>query len=312
MGAIDVYWPEAHSSPEGMAKLSHAASRLVGVQGMRIPFDLCVEAEALGCSVKLGSIDSPPSIITTAFGDFQQLTIPKNALSEGRIPCVVKACELIRERHGDTLPVYVMIVGPLTLLGFILGIEKTLLSMITEPEHVKQALLEVTQFSTDYANIILEKSGGFLLIADPVASENLVAPEQFREFVLPAYQRLKSHVKGTIILHICGNADRLLPIIASTHFEGFSFHGPDLKPSRVKEGLGENMALFGNVPTDNPLRWGTPMDVMKESLNSLKDGVDVLAPACGVHPLTPLPNLKAMVSAVEKYNSMSLKGRLVS
>ncbi len=63
------------------------------------------------------------------------------------------------------------------------------------------------------------------------------------------------------------------------------------------------MALVGNLPSATLLRYSTPTIIQARSLKALQDGVDILAPACGFHPHTPLANMKAMVRAVDKYES---------
>jgi [methyl-Co(III) methanol-specific corrinoid protein]:coenzyme M methyltransferase len=45
-----------------------------------------------------------------------------------------------------------------------------------------------------------------------------------------------------------------------------------------------------------------PVDKIKaEAKQALEEGVDVLAPGCGIAPMTPLENIKAMVAARDEY-----------
>jgi [methyl-Co(III) methanol-specific corrinoid protein]:coenzyme M methyltransferase len=47
-----------------------------------------------------------------------------------------------------------------------------------------------------------------------------------------------------------------------------------------------------------------PIDKIKEECKkALTEGVDVLAPGCGIAPMTPLSNIKAMVEARNEYYS---------
>ncbi|MGQ9468562.1 MAG: uroporphyrinogen decarboxylase family protein [Nitrososphaerales archaeon] len=50
--ATGVYLPEAHKNPEKMAKLAIASQNLTGLENIKVPFDVVVEAEALGCGIK--------------------------------------------------------------------------------------------------------------------------------------------------------------------------------------------------------------------------------------------------------------------
>jgi [methyl-Co(III) methanol-specific corrinoid protein]:coenzyme M methyltransferase len=284
-----------------MAKLSTAAYEFAGIKSLRIPFDICVEAEAIGCEVRMGRGDTPPSIMNAAFTEFDELRIPQGVLGNGRIPTLLKANALLNDKYGDSLPIYTMIVGPMTLLGFLVGIEKTLYTLSTQPHILKDALDKVVQFNIDYAKTLLDENDCFLVIVDPVASGDLLAAEHFAEHVLPCYRKLRQQVKGKIILHICGNTNPLLRYLPETGFEAFSFHGPEVEVRVAKKIIGDKMALVGNLPTGTLLRYSSPLVVQRHSTKALQDGVDILAPACGFHPLTPLANMKVMVRAVEKF-----------
>jgi len=49
------------------------------------------------------------------------------------------------------------------------------------------------------------------------------------------------------------------------------------------------------------LLFGTPDQVREESRKALNEGIDLLAPSCGVPVQTPTANLKAMVKASEEF-----------
>ena len=302
MGLVDTYWPQAHSDPEMMARLSAAAHEFGGIPSVRIPFDVCVEAEAIGCEVRMGRADTPPSIMNPAFADFDELKIPGPAQERGRIPTVLRAAKLLSGRYENSLPIYAMIVGPITLLGFLLGIEKTLYALSTRPEELENALDAVTQFNVDYANALLDRGSDFILLADPVASGDLVAAEHFTRYILPLYQKIRRRLRASTILHICGNTNPLLRYLPEAGFEAFSFHGPEVEVKVARRIIGDRMVLVGNL-SNATLRYSTPNAIRALSLKALRDGVDILAPACGFHPLTPLANMKAMVRAVEKFES---------
>jgi len=303
MGLADTYWPQAHSDPEMMARLSAAAYEFGGIPSLRIPFDICVEAEAIGCEVRMGRADTPPSIMNPAFTEFDELKIPNLVEERGRIPTLLRATKLLSGRYGNSIPIFTMIVGPMTLLGFLVGIEKTLYTLSTQPQALENALDTVARFNVDYANALLDEGSDFVLVADPVASGDLVAAEHFARYVLPLYQRIRRQLRVRSILHICGNTNPFLRYLPETGFEAFSFHGPEVEVKVARRIIGDRMALVGNLPNATLLRYSTPAVIRARSLKALQDGVDILAPACGFHPHTPLANMKAMVRAVEKYES---------
>ena len=52
MKAFNAYWPEAHRNPIKMAKLGSALHRLTGLESAVVPFELTLEAEALGAPIE--------------------------------------------------------------------------------------------------------------------------------------------------------------------------------------------------------------------------------------------------------------------
>jgi uroporphyrinogen-III decarboxylase len=49
--AVGAPFPEAHSDPDLAFKLAAAAWTVVGLEGFKMPFDLCLEAEAMGAKI---------------------------------------------------------------------------------------------------------------------------------------------------------------------------------------------------------------------------------------------------------------------
>src|SRR2546428_2302213 len=203
MGLADTYWPQAHSDPEMMARLSAAAHEFGGIPSLRIPFDICVEAEAIGCEVRMGRADTPPSIMNPAFTEFDELRIPNLVQERGRIPTLLRATRLLSGRDGNSIPSFTMIVGPVTLLGFLVGIEKTLYTLSTQPQALEDALYTIPRVNVSLADGCVSDGSDFVLVADPVASGDLVAAKHFARYILPLYQRIRRQLKVKSILHIC-------------------------------------------------------------------------------------------------------------
>ena len=66
------------------------------------------------------------------------------------------------------------------------------------------------------------------------------------------------------------------------------------------EGNGSSV-IVGNISTSETLFTGSVDDVKNDVKQALDDGVDVLAPSCGLAPASPIENIKAMVEARNEY-----------
>lgn len=312
MERVQAPYPEAHRNAALMARLAEAAYLVAGFEGFRVPFDLCVEAEALGCAIKPGDAESPPSVNQPALGRFEDFVFSTELFCRGRFPTVEQALGLLRERYRDDLPIYAGIAGPLTLSGYLFGVEKVMKGMIKDPSGVGNILLRVADFSGHYARRLLAAGGNVLMLIDPTASGDLLSAKFFRKFLLPAYRRIREMVSRPIILHICGDTNHFLTMLPETGFEGFSFEGPVVEVKSAREAIGQKMALVGNIATTDTLLLGDPPKVEAEVKAALEQGIDLVAPSCGIPVRAPLANLRMMVQATEKYGSgESLQGRRV-
>lgn len=295
------YYPDAHSDPEKMARLAGSAYWTAGFRGVRVPFDLCVEAEAFGCVLRDGGEESAPSVMAPAFAEVRPLTVPADIFQRGRFGVVFEAVRLLRNEFGNEVTVFPGIVGPLTLLGHLYDITEMMCWPIKDPRLLDRNLGIAADFLAGYARKLLESGGHTVIISDPSASGDLLSRKHFQRHVIPAYQRIRKMTHGPVILHICGDTNDFLEDLPLTGFEGFAFEGPSVSVRAARRRIGNTMALVGNIPTHDLLLSGTAEQVFEASMRALKDGVDLLAPACGIPVHSPMENLKAMVRAAEVF-----------
>ncbi|RAP49253.1 MAG: methyltransferase, partial [Methanosphaera sp. rholeuAM74] len=105
--AANVSWPKAHQDVDEMVRLGVSLHEQAGLECARIPFDLTAEAEAFGCEVDLGDMESTPTLRTHApFDDVEDLEVPDDYAEQGRLPIIVQAIEKTKEEYPD-VPVVV-------------------------------------------------------------------------------------------------------------------------------------------------------------------------------------------------------------
>jgi MtaA/CmuA family methyltransferase len=294
MEQLKVYWPEAHRNPEQMAKLAAGAYEIIGLDGFKIPFDLCLGAEALGCSIDYGVVDRQPSITKPAFESLEDFKIPENIMEQGRFPVVDRALDLLREKYGDLLALSRQIVGPITLAGHLFGVENFCKWIKRkDPEIIKDVLMTIAELNVQEAKHGTIAGSDIICIADPTASSDILSPQTFKELVVPAYQLICSKSPTPVVLHICGNASAFLPYLPDTGIDTFSCDA-NVDVGFAKMALGDRVTVMGNVFTINPLLMGTPEGVREAAMNCIVKGTDVLAPSCGVPPRTPTENFKVL------------------
>jgi [methyl-Co(III) methanol-specific corrinoid protein]:coenzyme M methyltransferase len=299
------YWPQANYNAEKMAALALAGYETAGFENVRCPFDTTVLAETFGCTVDEGSIDIQPYV--TDFPcknkeDVRNITIPDSFLESRRTSVMLDAVEILNEKVGETVPVVAGVIGPAGLASMLAGMRNYLMWFVTNPEVVEDLMGVLTDACIEYANGLLERGAHAITLIDSEAGPDIISPEMFETSVFPLYRKVCRKVKGLKILHMCGDATAVLDPLADAGFEGISIE-EKVSVSFAKRITGDRVRLIGNVsPSDTLLTKGTDA-VLIEATACLEDGIDILAPGCGLAPQTPLENIKALVRARDNYFS---------
>ena len=302
MEAIGVYWPEAHRDPAMMAELSASTYDLTGLEIAGVPYCLSVEAEALGCHTDFGTKrDSIPQVTGTPYTDFAEVEVPENFLSTKRVPVVLEAISLLKERVGDTLPVVAGMTGPFTLAGHLSGIEPMLKGLIRKPDKYLGFVELAAEVGAVYGRALMEAGADVVSIADPSASSDIISPKMFRGIVKPAIAGMVEAIGGTSFLHICGNCTPILGDMADTGVDSICI-SDKVDARQAKELVAGRAKITGNISTTVSLLLKKPEDVAEECRAAIEAGVDILAPSCGVAPVTPNENIRALVEAARTYS----------
>ncbi len=302
MDVVGASWPEAHTNPELMAKLAIANHELSGLEAVRVPYCLTVLVEAMGCEINMGTKNRQPSVTAHPYPkDLEGANVPVDLLQKGRIPAVLEAIKIIREKVGPDVPIIGGMEGPITIASDLVSVKSFMKWSLKKTDLFEQALDIATEAAIMYANALVEAGADVISVADPVASPDLMSPDSFKKFLKARLQKFSSSVSSVTVLHICGNVNPILSDMADCGFEGLSVEEKIGSPKKAKEVIGDRARFIGNISSPFTLLPG-PIDKIKaEAKHALEEGVDVLAPGCGIAPMTPLENIKAMVAARDEY-----------
>ena len=302
MDEVGAAWPEAHSNAGLMAKLAIANHELSGLEAVRIPYCLTVLVEAMGCEINMGTKNRQPSVTGHPYPkSLDDAAIPEDLLAKGRVPVILEAIKIIRDKVGPDVPVIGGMEGPITIASDLASVKSFMKWSIKKPDLFDQVLDLATDAAVIYANEMVKAGADIISVADPVASPDLMSPDSFKDSLMPRLQKFSGAVDSATILHICGNVNPVLDYMADCGFEGLSVEEKIGSVKKAKDILGDRARLIGNISSPFTLLPG-PVDKIKtEAKQALDDGIDVLAPGCGIAPMTPLENIKALVAARDEY-----------
>ncbi|MHC4597082.1 MAG: MtaA/CmuA family methyltransferase [Planctomycetota bacterium] len=285
------------TSAQKYALLAAAPYELYGLESIKLPFGMTVEAEILGAEIDFGDDFRLPQVRKPPFSQPDEFKIPDNLSTCGRIPLVRESVELLQKKYDRHVAVITSIVGPFTLAGMVFGLERLLIWMVTERETYQQCLDATTDFAIRYCKIQETMGTDVIQLGEASCSGDLISVEDYRKNILPYHRQLCSTISVPSVIHICGNISRHFEFIPETNATGISFDDGNDMAVAVKHCKGK-VALLGYVRPIEILQNGTPDKVQEKCLECIDNGVDVLHAGCAWPPDVPHENAMAFVSAV--------------
>lgn len=182
------------------------------------------------------------------------------------------------------------------------GREQAMYDFFERPDFVLAVMEMQVQVGIRRAERLLEAGIDALYIGDPSASASLISPEHFRRFCFPGFRTFCDHFRDRnvlIYIHICGNSDPLLEMMAETGTSCVEPLDPlgGVSVAEAKRRIGSRVALMGGVNTIT-LANGTPEQVRREAISKCREGGPhgyILAAGDMVPPNTSWDNLRALV-----------------
>jgi|Deesub1362A_J573_1020465.scaffolds.fasta_scaffold00050_24 [methyl-Co(III) methanol-specific corrinoid protein]:coenzyme M methyltransferase len=290
------YWPDAHKDPNKMANLSIAAYKIGGLESVRVPYENCVEVEALGCVLGNWKVDEQPRVekhVISSSTEMDKLRMP-DPKKDGRMPVVIEAVRILKEKVGHEVPVFAAISSPFEMLARLMDYTQLLREVFSGAEDLHSLLEFATEVETLYAQHLIDAGATGITLVN--GSSSNLGPKFYNEYSLKYEKQLIASLDAYTCIHICGDTTLILDLMAQSGTDGISIDS-HVPISKAKEIVGTRAAIIGNVSTTN-LWKNNPEEIINEAKSCIEDGVDILAPACGFPPRTPLENMQAMKDAV--------------
>lgn len=296
--------PEAHSDAALMANLAYAVHNLTGFENFGLPFCMTVEAELLGSEIDLGTFACEPKISSEVFASATQVEYKDISaiLNTGRIPVVCQAASILSTQYPD-IPVIGSLTGPVSTAASIIDPIQFLKDLRKNAAATHRVFDYVTTLLTGFAHKLIDHGASVIAIGDPTATGEILGPKLFDEYALTYINKLIAAVRQRnvpVIVHICGNLNSVKPLIASLKANAVSTDAMvNLKQLKYEF---PHLTTMGNLST-YLLEYGPPEKVALQTRNLLAQGIDIIAPACGLSTSSALANIEAMTRTVKQIAS---------
>lgn len=300
MDLAGVYWPEAHTDPRVMAELASAAYTNGLFDNIGVPFCMTVEAEGMGAQVDLGSRYIEPRVTGYAVSSVDQWRqLRPMDLTAGRAKVVLDAIALLRETYPEAA-IMGNLTGPISVASSLVDASGFYRDLRKKPEDAARVMELVTDSLVAFGLAQLEAGAEFITISDPSGTGEVLGPRLFEQFALPYLNRLcrelRPHCQG-VIIHICGQLKAVYAQLAQLECDTLSVDAVVNVKDIRKHVPGK--AVMGNVSTF-ALAGGKESAIRSLCRTCLGNGVDILAPACGLGTTTTVDSIRMMMDAVKE------------
>ncbi len=306
---IGVTAREYYHSAELMAGLEIALFRRLGHDSVGISTSLRGVAEAMGS--KVGYPDYNISYLleptVKSIDQIESLKVA-NPLKDGNLPILIEALRLTRDALIKEVDVGAAMSGPFSVAASLVGTENLLKWMIKYPKKIHTLMEIVVESNNRYIEEVANL-GLSICFADPVSSNSLISPKQFREFSLPYLQKnvdkIKEKTGSAPGIHICGKSRGIWEDVVGTGISNFSIDNiEDLE--EAKEIMGDRVIITGNVPPVDVIHEGTREDIFKSVKECISKGYDskkgyILSTGCQIPMNTPIEKIEMFMEAAKTY-----------
>ncbi len=308
MKKYGIKFAEVHKNARDMAALAASTYKLFGFESAVVPFDLGVEAQALGCELNFYESSQAsilyPTIKTKILKVGEELKIPENLEERGRIPLVAKAIKLLKQDVGNEVAVGSYVLGPFTLAGQIMDLNDLLKNSFKKPQEVGRILETLVEPITRVARFFKEAGADYITIREMGAPTDIISPKMFKSLIQPHLIATIKNIPSPKILHVCGNTNPIVELMRECGADAISVEQKnDVAATRQK--LGKDAVILGNIDAYNVLVTGKPSDVESAVAAAIRNGVNGIMPGCDIWPEVPAENMLAMVEATKKYGVIS-------
>lgn len=306
MDICGITWPEAHTDAQMMAHLALASYEEGCFENVGVPFCMTVEAEELGAEVTMGNKCTEPHV--TAYAgksvvEWEKLT-PID-VTKGRSKVVIDAIRILKEMNLD-VPIIGNITGPVSTASSVIDPIGFYKDLRKHKEEAHAYMTFVTEQLIVFAKAMIEAGADVIAISDPSGTGEILGPKNFDEFAVKYLNMLLDGIadeRTGSIVHICGQMRSVYEQLNHVKADALSFDA--IVPMKeAREHLGDRV-LMGNVSTFG-IEFADQERVAGLTKVCIKNGTNIVAPACGLGTNSPIANVKAILKTIKKEQSLQL------
>lgn len=295
------FMPEAHLDPEKLVGLMGANHDILGCDAVCFIMNFFNEPAALGVEMDWGTRESLPVFRSHPWRTAQDAVFPPGLFDRAPLSTNLEALRLAKARYGGRAAVLGKIMGPLSFVQIMHGIQDTMTDVILQPELIAHYLDLSTGLLIDSGNRQFDVGIDALVVGEGGAGASMLSPDMYANMLAPYHKRLIQGLCGPAVMHMCGNMLPRLHQLADIGFACFNFDSA-VPPATMVAAAAGAFTVMGNINTGDLLN-GAPDEIRRQVRENIAAGVHIISPGCAVSPMCPIENLLAMREAIDSYSA---------
>lgn len=296
-------------------KIHEEFPNVIFVPGWWMEYGMAAEPSALGAKIKFWDNNTPSEYHNLMSIDDVDKLHKYEVESDAFMAMTLHRIRMQKQQVFDAGYIMPMVTarGPMCTAGFVRNTSDLMLDLVDEPEKVHKLLDLTTNLIIDWLKAQQKAIGdcveGLFILDDIVGFVN---EDHYLEFCHPYLKRINDAFPDDWVKLYHNDAD---VVACMDHLPEAGFNvlnwGKQTDITEVKERIGDEMTLMGNVnPLEIAVR-GTPEEVQRATtdvLNKSEGERIILSVGGGVSPDMPRENINAMLSALNDYNAQRNAG----
>ena len=261
--------------------------------------DLTVEAEFLGCGLKITEND-PPAVAHPVLEDMERVDeVFGDKTVGGRMLLYAQVIERLKKKID--IPVCAYVIGPFTLAGEIMNLVRAMKATRKNPEGLHRVLAASSELIIRYVRLLEDAGADLICILEPSAM--MIAVPQFQEYAGRYCRKIIDEgIRTMSVLHICGDTNHLIGEMEATGADGLSLDKEVSLPA-IYPSLKKDTVLIGNIDPVGVVTFGEPASIQRQSRQMIDAMAGcssyIFSTGCDVPVAAPLENLKAVMAVRE-------------
>lgn len=302
-------FPEIHTDARKMASMAASTYQLFGFESVVVPFDMGVEAEALGSKVNYYTHATDilyPTISQHPAEKVEDLEIrvPSDLANAGRIPVVTQALRILKEEVGNQVAIGSWVLGPYTLAGQLVDLSQLAKAAFKKKDLVNKLLDQLAGVLIQIIKIYREAGADYITVREMGAGPDILSPRMFESLIRPHLKRIFDEIESPKVLHICGDTNAIVEQMVLCGADAISVEKKN-NVVETRKKLGPDVLIFGELDAYGVLSQGKPEDVDRAVKEAVDRGVNAIWPGCDIWPMVPKENMEALMVSARKYGKLN-------